>query len=190
MTTAFVLGNGTSRKDIDLTRLKTLGKVYGCNALYRDFSPDVLIATDEGISTEIQASGYAKNNEFYTRKPVPDSGAKKITLNYGWSSGPIALSYASVPTNMKTIYILGFDFAGLDKKFNNVYADTKHYKKSTEPETYFGNWVDQTQTVIKQYPKINYIRVTAENGVVPDKFKNIANLEHWDKAKFLEAINN
>ena len=155
MATAFVLGNGTSRKDIDLTRLKTLGKVYGCNALYRDFSPDVLIATDEGISTEIQASGYAKNNEFYTRKPLPDSGAKKITLNYGWSSGPIALSYASVPTNMKTIYILGFDFAGLDKKFNNVYADTKHYKKSTEPETYFGNWVDQTQTVIKQYPKIN-----------------------------------
>ena len=102
------------------------------------------------------------------------------SLGPGWGAGPSRDQFS----------IARFDFAGLDKKFNNVYADTKHYKKSTEPETYFGNWVDQTQTVIKQYPRINYIRVTAENGVVPDKFKNIANLLHWDKAKFLEAINN
>ena len=44
MTTAFVLGNGVSRKEIDLESLRKWGKTYGCNALYRDFAPDVLVA--------------------------------------------------------------------------------------------------------------------------------------------------
>ena len=34
---AFVLGNGTSRKNIDHTQLSNKGTIYGCNALYRDF---------------------------------------------------------------------------------------------------------------------------------------------------------
>ena len=44
--TAFVLGNGTSRTSIDHTQLKLKGTVYGCNALYREFDPDFLIAVD------------------------------------------------------------------------------------------------------------------------------------------------
>jgi hypothetical protein len=190
MAIAFVLGNGTSRKGIDLDKLKTLGRVYGCNALYRDFAPDVLIATDDGISQEIQKSGYAKINEFYTRKLLPESGAKKITLNYGYSSGPIALSYASAISNIKTIYILGFDYSGVSSKFNNMYADTAHYKKSSDAETYYGNWVDQTLTVIKHHPKVRYHRVIPENALIPNKLKQQENLEHLDLAKFQTIINN
>ena len=37
----FVLGNGTSRKNID--PLKLQGTVIGCNACYRDFTPDVFV---------------------------------------------------------------------------------------------------------------------------------------------------
>ena len=29
----FLIGNGNSRKDFDLTPLKKYGKVYGCNAI-------------------------------------------------------------------------------------------------------------------------------------------------------------
>lgn len=43
---AFVLGNGTSRKNIDMRQLKNYGKVYACNAVYREFNPDYLIAVD------------------------------------------------------------------------------------------------------------------------------------------------
>jgi hypothetical protein len=63
----FVLGNGRSRLGLNLNSLKTAGKVFGCNALYRDFTPDVLVATDPGISKEIELSGYPNNNIFYTR---------------------------------------------------------------------------------------------------------------------------
>ena len=43
---AFVIGNGTSREPIALPSLKPFGKIYGCNAVYRDFIPDYLVAVD------------------------------------------------------------------------------------------------------------------------------------------------
>ena len=52
----FVLGNGPSRKNIDPTKLD--GTVIGCNACYRDFTPDVICATDAGIMSDIIESGY------------------------------------------------------------------------------------------------------------------------------------
>ena len=52
----FVLGNGPSRKNIDPSELQ--GTVIGCNACYRDFTPDVICATDAGIMSDIIESGY------------------------------------------------------------------------------------------------------------------------------------
>ena len=59
----FCVGNAESRKNIDLEKLRQHGKIYGCNALYRDFTPDVLVAVDMGIMHEIYNSGYAQNNQ-------------------------------------------------------------------------------------------------------------------------------
>jgi len=63
----FCIGNGTSRDGFDLERLRTHGRIYGCNALYRDFTPDVLCAVDQGIMHEIYQSGYCNENEAYFR---------------------------------------------------------------------------------------------------------------------------
>ena len=52
----FVIGNGPSRKNIDISKLD--GTVIGCNACYRDFTPDVICATDAGIIGDIIESGY------------------------------------------------------------------------------------------------------------------------------------
>ena len=59
----FCIGNGESRKDFDLEKLRPHGKIYGCNALYRDFKPDVITAVDMGIMHEIYNSGYAQDNQ-------------------------------------------------------------------------------------------------------------------------------
>ena len=59
----FCVGNAESRKNIDLEKLRQHGKIYGCNALYRDFTPDVLVAVDMGIMHEIYNSGYAQDNQ-------------------------------------------------------------------------------------------------------------------------------
>ena len=58
----FCIGNGESRKDFNLEKLRPHGKIYGCNALYRDFTPDHLTAVDAGIMHEIYNSGYCQNN--------------------------------------------------------------------------------------------------------------------------------
>ena len=58
----FCIGNGETRKQLDLEKLRPHGKIYGCNALYRDFTPDHLSAVDMGIMHEIYNSGYAENN--------------------------------------------------------------------------------------------------------------------------------
>ena len=50
MSKVFVVANGESRKGYDLSKLKGKGLVYGCNAIYRDFTPDVLVCVDQGLS--------------------------------------------------------------------------------------------------------------------------------------------
>ena len=64
----FVIGNGESRlSNINLNLLKTKGKVYGCNALYRDFTPDALIAVDGGMMHEIASTVYIYKHTCYFR---------------------------------------------------------------------------------------------------------------------------
>ena len=63
----FCRGNGESRKDFDLEQLRPFGKIYGCNGLYRDFTPDVLVGMDYNICHEIYRSGYAFEHPVYLR---------------------------------------------------------------------------------------------------------------------------
>ena len=98
MSIAFVIGNGTSRKPIDLNQLKTFGKIYACNAVYREMNPDYLVAVDSKMITEINRSQYQINHEVWTNPNKLYKGFHKF--NYfkeplGWSSGPTALWLAS-----------------------------------------------------------------------------------------------
>ena len=187
---AFIIGNGRSRLDIDLESLRGRGMIYGCNALYRDFTPDVLIATDNGIAKEIQDSGYAKSNVFYTRRPIEESGAKKIEYNYGWSSGQVALSYAAHAKH-SYLYMLGFDLAGLNdnKDFNNVYADSAHYKTSADRATFYGNWLKQIHETVSKFKEKRFIRIIPDGGYVPSELKPIRNIQHMPTSEFKTVLN-
>lgn len=191
MSAAFVLGNGVSRLEVDLSVLKSCGRVYGCNALYREFEPDVLVSTDKGISHEIQNSGYAQTHLMYTRKPLPGLGAKNVPQKYfGYSSGPIAVSIAALDHNI-AVYLVGFDMGpALNNRFNNVYADTEFYKKSSSNPTYTGNWSRQIATVVKDFPKISFYRVQGATTAMIDELNGLPNLRHMPIADFLDRINN
>lgn len=184
---AFVIGNGTSRLLIDdLDVLNTIGTTYGCNALYRDFTPDVLVATDPEISTEIQNSGYPDNNIFYTREVIPGSKAIKIQKYYGFSSGPVALSLA-VQNQHHSILMIGFDLGANEKgEFNNVYAGTKFYKESGAEPTYYGNWVDQIMKISQEHSG-NIVRLVNDTSIVPKEWGKIRNM---GIIEFLNLINN
>lgn len=159
MTTAFVLGNGQSRRAVDPGKLRRHGPIYACNAIYREFTPDVLVATDRPIAMAIQESGYALKNRFHTRRPEPGTGALHLHKPYmGFSSGPNAVGLAC-RDGYETIYMLGFDLGTTNGNFNNVYADTEFYKKSTDAPTFAGNWIRQILQICHDYPSKQFTRI-------------------------------
>jgi len=183
---AFVLGNGTSRTSLNHHSLLDKGIVYACNAMYREFEPHYLIAVDVKMVNEIVASGYNKTHAVWTN---PNKGiSTKHHLNLfnphkGWSSGPTALWFASEQGH-RDIYIFGFDFQGLQGRFNNVYADTYNYKKTSDTATFHGNWLSQTERTIKDFRHTQYYRVINPGDFVPDQLgiqvKNIKHITYDD----------
>lgn len=178
---AFILGNGRSRLRIEAKNLLNIGYVYGCNAQYREFEPHYLIAVDVKMVNEIVGSGYHRKHTVWTN---PNKGIKsKERLNFfnphkGWSSGPTALWFAA-SNGHREVYILGFDFKGENGKFNNVYADTYNYKKSSDTATYYGNWLSQTRKIITEFPNTKFFRVIGDSGFVPEELSaSMPNLSH------------
>lgn len=190
MTTAFVLGNGVSRQGIDPAILKQQGTVYGCNALYRTFTPDCLVATDRPIAMQIQESGYAQQNRFHTRKPVEGLGARIIPPDYyGFSSGPVATALAAMDGHT-LIYMLGFDLGPNDKNsYNNLYADTEFYKPTGSQATFSGNWIKQIRNIASQFKSTQFVRIVGETTAHVKEFETVLNLQHLPICSFLERIN-
>ena len=189
MSIAFALGNGRSRQAINIEQLQEQGPVYACNAVYREFTPDCLVATDPGISRAIQESGYAQNNRFHTRRPFPDSGAKSLPKVYrGFSSGPNAVAQACID-GYHTVYLLGFDLGTTDGQFNNVYADTEFYKKSVDPPTFSGNWIKQIKTIASDYDTRRFVRVEGPETAFVPGFRDVANLQTMPIDRFQERLN-
>jgi hypothetical protein len=188
MTAAFVLGNGRSRSGINLDGLRQHGTVYGCNALYREWTPDVLVAADRDISEQIQHSGYAQNNKFYTRRPLAGLGARRIPDHYwGYSSGQIALALAAIDRHTP-VYLVGFDLGSVNSHFNNVYADTEFYKRSSARPTYSGNWVRQIIQIARDFPACQIVRVRGLDSTSVKEFDNINNISSMDIAGFRDQF--
>lgn len=195
MTVAFVLGNGTSRRQIDLTQLKSHGTVYGCNALYRDFNPDYLIAVDSKMVVELNRENYQTHTSVWTnfnKLYSGYSGFNYFKQSKGWSSGPTALWMASEHVH-DVVYIIGFDYQGIGNEnqiVNNMYAGTENYKKIDDRATYYGNWLKQTVTTIKKNPEKRYIRVLGDNKFIPKEFEDLLNLTHITVEEFNKSSKN
>lgn len=193
MTVAFVLGNGTSRKGLNLSQLNKFGKIYGCNALYREYSPDYLVAVDVKMILEINSKKYQMEHEVWTNPNKQYRGFEGFNYfqpSKGWSSGPTALWLASTHGH-DTIYILGFDYVGLPdekgnfNKVNNLYAGTQNYKKQGEAATYYGNWERQTASTINGHGQVQYIRIVEDdNQFVPKHLQKCNNLSHITLSEF------
>lgn len=191
--TAFVLGNGTSRQSIDITSLEPHGMIYGCNALYREYSPDYLVAVDVKMILEISSKGYQNNNQVWTNPNKAYRSIENLNLFHpskGWSSGPTALHLAT-RHEYNRIFILGFDYKGLNngRNVNNIYADTTNYKKSTEGATYFGNWLKQTSNILKSNPKTTFIRVIVSDNFIPSELNKFSNIKHITIEDFKKMFN-
>ena len=191
MSRAFVLGNGTSRRDINVTALGQCGIVYGCNALYREHTPDVLVSTDRPIAEHIQRSGYSAAHRFHTRRPLPELGAREVPKPYfGFSSGPLAVGLAAVDGHRR-IYLLGFDLGpSATKTINNLYAGTEFYKPTTAAPTFTGNWIRQLVRIMHDFRAVQFVRVAGAATARLTELESVPNLAHLDLDTFVDRINN
>jgi hypothetical protein len=197
MSTAFVLGNGTSRQTIPLEPLKQYGKVYGCNALYREYEPDYLVAVDAKMVLEIAKTNWQLKHNVYTNHNKTFKDIPKLNImspSKGWSSGPTALDLATEHGH-ENIYIIGFDFKGttgrgdVSDRVNNIYAGTFNYKRKADPATYYGNWERQVGIILQRNSKKRYIRVIeADDIFVPKSLKHFSNLSHITIGEFVERF--
>ena len=166
---AFVLGNGESRRGIEINDLKERGTVYACNGVYRTHQPHWLIAVDPKMMLEIAETDYVVHNKLYSNFNSQYNKVPKLMdhvtwsrPSLGWSSGPTALKLAC-DHGFKEIYILGFDYQGHSEasgknrfRFNNVFKDTRNYKKGNDEATFYGNWMNQTKKCLDEYKDIRF----------------------------------
>ena len=195
---AFVLGNGQSRKGIDIDDLKEKGTVYACNAVYRTHQPHWLVAVDPKMMLEIVETDYVVHNKVYSNFNNQYEKHQKLMdhvtwskPSLGWSSGPTALKLAC-EHGYKEIYILGFDYQGLavDPKknrfhLNNIYGDSRNYKKHNEEATFYGNWMNQTKSCLKDYKDVKFHRVIPEGWFTPKDLTWNENIDHPTIDEFL-----
>ena len=199
---AFVLGNGESRKGIAIGDLKKHGTVFACNGVYRTDKPDFLIAVDPKMVLEIAESDYLLQNKVYSNFNAQYNKNPKILdhvqwfkPSLGWSSGPTALRMAC-DHGFKEIYILGFDYQGLSEggknnrfKVNNLFKDSRNYKKGNEQATFFGNWMNQTKKCLQDYPDVKFHRVIPKDWFQPKDLQWKDNIDHPSTEEFLDKFN-
>ena len=195
---AFVLGNGESRKGIDINDLKGKGTVYACNAVYRTHQPHWLIAVDPKMMLEIAETDYVVNNKVYSNYNNQYSKHQNLLdhvtwskPSLGWSSGPTALKLAC-DHGHKEIYILGFDYQGLKEdnktnrfRLNNIFGDTRNYKKRNDEATFYGNWINQTKKCLTDFPDVKFNRIIPHGWFKPNDVDRPDNMNHASTEEFL-----
>lgn len=194
MNIACVIANGPSRLQFDLHCINASMYTYGCNALYRDFMPNYLIAMDWPIVIDILENNVHNRTNFYTQDNANFNHVSvDVKENINWlknmarrlDSGNSALEVA-LDHDYDTIYMIGFDYNTNDK-LPNVYHGTSNYaRNSTVPaaESMAREWQQRLRNLVKQFPDTQIIRVNGSSTVMnidatnyseitPEQFKEI-----------------
>ena len=188
---AFILGNGKTRLDVTPSELSACGRVYACNRIYNEFTPDVLVSTDAAMAREIQESGYSENNLHYTRESniIRGSGARALMPEYtGFSSGPNAIALAAAE-EIPYIFLIGFDLDSETKLINNIYSGTPHYATSDSLTTSSDNWVNQIYEIIEKFKNQRFIHINPLLGYTPTNWETLPNFEAIDLKGFKFMLN-
>ena len=170
--TALVLGNGSSRRGLDIAQLRHVGTTYSCNAAYRDFFTDYLVVMDDRMLSEIiQTKTYEDtivytqhtnaNEEWSTRIPLYFTSFEPATLDSGSAAVKLAARHGH-----NIIWMVGFDgmCSGLA---SNVYANTRNYP----PHEFYNNnealvqgWQRNLHKILCDFPNVQFYHVT-DNGL-------------------------
>jgi hypothetical protein len=193
----WAIGNGESRKDIDIDKLQ--GPKVGCNAIYRNYYTDYLVCVDKRMMQEaLHGGANIKGSIVYTRPDwydrfkslrvrevpkLPYSGDQRADEPFQWGSGPYAVLIAAMYAREREVNLIGFDLYSKTKQVNNIYKDTPNYDSSDKRAVDPRYWIHQIGMVFECYPKITFT-IYQDNWELPkswnypnvkvDKISNIS----------------
>lgn len=196
---AFAIGNGESRQSIDLESLQ--GLTVGCNAIIRDFHPDIVSSADQRMVAEIRSSDYT--GQIYTRPnwnvkymvsaypDLPYQGTTRPDNPWHWNSGPhainIACAYKNQAWDMQTAnlcFLLGFDMTQ-SQKCNNIYKNTIGYNDQVVDPKY---WHYQLNKLYEHYSQVRFVWVAPEQFECPNYWHSKTNFTRTDVDTFIDLV--
>jgi hypothetical protein len=177
-----VIGNGESRRDIDLSHFSQTHETIGCNALHRDFIPDHLICVDKRMVVEALTNSVpriytrerhykdyrkiAKNKNVFLLPEIPFEPTEKADQPMHWNSGPYAI-LLSCQLNHKQIDLIGFDLYGIDFKINNMYKGTVNYQPADSKLIDPNYWIYQISKIFQYFSDVKFTIYNHENWKMP-----------------------
>ena len=194
---SMVIGNGESRKNINLQSLTGKITMIGCNAVHRDCIVDHLVCFDSRMVREAlkdvntcETLIYVRDDWYHHFKKmlkhrnirlmpeIPYKGHSRADAARNWGSGTYALIVAS---NLEhgCIYLLGFDLYGDRQLVNNIYKDTDNYSSSRSSAIDPSYWIYQTAKVFETYKNKKYIVVNYASWKFPKEWL-FPNVEFMD----------
>ena len=149
----FIIGNGESRKDFDLTQLRKHGKIYACNAFYRDNPlPDVLVAVDSTMTHEIYHKGIAHKIPCYFREWTKCPNFMYQTMKAGFLSTQGKSKEDKFISNGDSALPIGDEFVmnshTIKGEATILREDGTKYKKMIDNTHIYNSWItpgDKTQ---------------------------------------------
>lgn len=184
---AHVIGNSKSRKDFDLNLLtgqtggadgvRSVGQTYGCNLLYKDFSPDFLICINKSICADIAETNYAKENIVY-------SSVKNIMTNegnfhlypqlYTANAGTLALRLACADGHKK-IFLLGM--TTYNQPDDNIYYGQHDVYKDVNIEGTNDKFISDCCKVFLTYDDVEFYYIAKDIGLMPEAYSWVPNVQ-------------
>lgn len=197
---AVVIGNGPTRLDFDMRAIfehrgGLLGadtvQTYGCNALYRDYTPDFLVARGNSIIEEIAASSYTTDNIVYTSSIHLLEYPNKFYLipRDPYCDAGTTAAYIAAFDGHKKIFLLGFDNQDTPGYNYNVYADTAGYSSTNSVAT-DQKWIADRALVFETYNDVDFVWVTAAGRTkIPAEWKKQTNFRQISFRRFVIEAN-
>ena len=183
-----VIGNGESRKDINLNN--QYDTKIGCNAIHRDCYVDHLICVDrrmvqQAIDANVNEASivytrsdwidvYRNNQKIRTVPQLPYRGTERHDEPFQWGSGPYAVLLGAKLS--KEVSLIGFDLHSTTNTVNNIYKDTKGYDAGTKRAVDPRYWIHQIAKVFEYYPKRKFTIYQTADWTLPNNWnlKNVS----------------
>jgi len=199
----FVIGNGESRRTLNVEALRDFGTVWGCNKIHTKWKVHNLVCVDEKQVEIAIENGANQHSKLWTRsrwkinyqnvpniKFIPDfqeEGTLKWQKQWHWNSGPIAM-WLACEAGADIVCMFGFDFYGIAGKSNNMYKGTSGYDAADHRAIDPGFWIQQFVLLSNWYPNVQFVQVQPEGWEVPEMWKSQNNLTIDQPEKFFQTL--